>query len=40
MPVGTVSGRGSGEGVQMTFQGEGWVVVQPFEEVALRPRVR
>jgi uncharacterized protein (AIM24 family) len=26
-------GRGSGESVQMEFQGEGFVVVQPYEEV-------
>jgi len=24
-------GRGSGESVQMSFQGEGWVLVQPSE---------
>jgi uncharacterized protein (AIM24 family) len=28
-------GRGSGESVQMMFQGEGWVLVQPYEEVYL-----
>jgi uncharacterized protein (AIM24 family) len=32
--IGTLLGRSSGEAVQMKFQGEGWVVVQPFEEVA------
>jgi uncharacterized protein (AIM24 family) len=26
-------GRGSGESVQMKFEGQGFVVVQPFEEV-------
>lgn len=26
-------GRGSGESIQLKFQGEGWVVVQPYEEV-------
>lgn len=30
--VGTFLGRGSGESIQMVFQGEGFVVVQPFEE--------
>ena len=29
----TFIGRGSGESVQMKFQGDGFVVVQPFEEV-------
>jgi uncharacterized protein (AIM24 family) len=29
----TFFGRGSGESVQMKFSGEGFVVVQPFEEV-------
>jgi uncharacterized protein (AIM24 family) len=29
----TFFGRGSGESVQMKFEGEGFVVVQPFEEV-------
>lgn len=29
----TFLGRGSGESVQMKFSGEGFVVVQPFEEV-------
>src|SRR5690606_16538371 len=26
-------GRGSGEEFQMMFQGEGWVLIQPYEEV-------
>jgi uncharacterized protein (AIM24 family) len=30
--LGTLVGRGSGEGVQMRFKGEGWVMVQPYEE--------
>ena len=30
---GTLLGRGSGESIQLKFQGEGWVVVQPYEEV-------
>ncbi|WP_456274305.1 AIM24 family protein [Bacillus sp. AK031] len=29
----TFLGRGSGESIQMKFEGEGFVVVQPFEEV-------
>jgi uncharacterized protein (AIM24 family) len=29
----TLFGRGSGESVQMLFRGEGFVVVQPYEEV-------
>ncbi len=29
----TFIGRGSGESIQMLFQGDGFVVVQPFEEV-------
>jgi Uncharacterized conserved protein len=28
----TFIGRGSGESFQMKFEGEGWVVVQPYEE--------
>lgn len=28
----TFIGRGSGESIQMMFQGEGWVIVQPYEE--------
>jgi uncharacterized protein (AIM24 family) len=31
--IGTLLGRSSGESVQMKFQGDGWVVVQPYEEV-------
>ena len=31
--LGTFFGRAAGESVQMKFQGEGWVVVQPYEEV-------
>lgn len=26
-------GRGSGESIQLRFQGDGWVVLQPYEEV-------
>jgi uncharacterized protein (AIM24 family) len=29
----TLIGRGSGESIQLKFAGEGWVVVQPYEEV-------
>jgi len=31
-------GRGSGESIQLRFAGEGWVVVQPYEEAALQAR--
>lgn len=30
--LGTLVGRTSGESVQMRFKGEGWVMVQPYEE--------
>lgn len=29
----TFIGRGSGESFQMQFEGDGWVIVQPYEEV-------
>ncbi|MER2599951.1 MAG: AIM24 family protein [Caldilineales bacterium] len=29
----TLIGRGSGEAIQFKFSGEGWVVLQPYEEV-------
>lgn len=32
--LGTLFGRASGESVQMRFSGEGWVLVQPYEEIA------
>jgi uncharacterized protein (AIM24 family) len=32
----TFFGRGSGESIQMLFQGDGFVVVQPYEELALQ----
>jgi uncharacterized protein (AIM24 family) len=32
----TFFGRGSGESIQMLFQGEGFVVVQPYEETPLQ----
>lgn len=31
--LGTFFGRGSGESVQLKFAGDGWVVVQPYEEI-------
>ncbi|MBT2662374.1 AIM24 family protein [Bacillus sp. ISL-45] len=34
----TFLGRGSGESIQMKFSGEGFVVVQPFEEVYYAPQ--
>jgi uncharacterized protein (AIM24 family) len=30
--LGTLVGRGSGEAMQMRFKGDGWVMVQPYEE--------
>jgi uncharacterized protein (AIM24 family) len=32
----TFFGRGSGESIQMAFQGDGFVVVQPYEEVYMQ----
>jgi uncharacterized protein (AIM24 family) len=29
----TLMGRGSGESIQLEFHGDGWVVLQPYEEV-------
>jgi uncharacterized protein (AIM24 family) len=34
--IGTLFGRGSGEAFRMKFEGEGWVVVQPYEEMPLQ----
>jgi len=34
--MGSLLGRGSGESIQLKFQGEGWVVVQPYEEVYMQ----
>ncbi len=34
--IGTLFGRGSGESLQMRFAGEGWVVVQPYEEASFQ----
>lgn len=31
--TGLVIGRGSGESIQMVFQGDGWVLVQPYERI-------
>lgn len=36
--LGTLLGRGSGESIQLRFAGDGWVVVQPYEEVVLQAR--
>ena len=36
--LGTLLGRGSGESVQLRFAGEGWVVVQPYEEVVFQAK--
>lgn len=32
----TLVGRGSGESIQMKFEGEGWIVVQPYEETYMQ----
>lgn len=32
----TLLGRGSGESIQMRFEGEGFVIVQPYEEVYMQ----
>jgi uncharacterized protein (AIM24 family) len=34
--LGTFFGRGSGEAFRMKFEGEGWVVVQPYEEITMQ----
>ncbi|MDQ4099237.1 MAG: hypothetical protein M3121_01905 [Chloroflexota bacterium] len=31
----TLLGRGSEESIQLKFEGSGWVVMQPYEEVQL-----
>ncbi len=36
----TFIGRGSGESLQMAFRGEGFVVVQPFEEIVFQGQQR
>ncbi len=33
--IGSLFGRTSGESVQMKFAGQGWVLVQPYEEVSV-----
>jgi uncharacterized protein (AIM24 family) len=38
MSLKTLLGRGSGETFQLRFQGEGWVVLQPYEEVYMQQR--
>jgi len=38
--LGTLFGRGSGESIQLKFAGQGWVVVQPYEEVYLQHSAR
>lgn len=38
--LGTFVGRTSGESVQMKFSGEGWVLVQPYEEVPVIQQMR
>ena len=32
----TFFGRGSGESIQMKFEGDGFVVIQPYEEVYMK----
>lgn len=36
MSLKTLLGRGSGETFQLRFQGDGWVVLQPYEEVYMQ----
>jgi uncharacterized protein (AIM24 family) len=36
LTIGTFLGRSSGEAVQMEFNGDGFVVIQPYEEVAFQ----
>ncbi|MEW9052356.1 MAG: AIM24 family protein [Neobacillus sp.] len=33
----TFLGRGSGDSIQMKFEGDGFVVIQPFEEIKMNP---
>jgi uncharacterized protein (AIM24 family) len=35
--VKTFFGRGSGESIQLKFDGDGWVVLQPYEETGVKP---
>ena len=34
----TLLGRGSGESIQLRFEGQGWVVLQPYEEVYMQQK--
>lgn len=34
--LGSLLGRGSGESIQLKFAGDGWVVVQPYEEIYMQ----
>ena len=34
----TMVGRGSGESIQLKFEGSGWVVLQPYEETPAQPQ--
>jgi len=36
-PLKTLFGRGSGETFQLALRGQGWVVLQPYEEVYYAP---
>lgn len=36
MSLRTLIGRGSGESIQLMFEGSGWVVLQPYEEVYMQ----
>jgi uncharacterized protein (AIM24 family) len=36
LSLGALLGRGSGESIQLKFQGDGWVVVQPYEEIYMQ----
>jgi uncharacterized protein (AIM24 family) len=36
----TLIGRGSGESVQLRFSGDGWVVLQPYEEVYMEQKAQ
>jgi uncharacterized protein (AIM24 family) len=38
LTFGSFIGRGSGESFQLEFAGEGWVLVQPYEEVKYAPK--
>ena len=38
LTFGSFIGRGSGESFQLEFFGEGWVLVQPYEEVKYAPK--